>query len=67
MELKESPDKGVFIKDLTMIVVKNVQEMEKFMISGNKLRATGETEMNKVNNSIIVGFIKISFAVYIIY
>lgn len=41
--------------------------MEKFMISGNKLRATGETEMNKVNNLNIVGFIKISFAIYIIY
>ena len=43
MELKESTDKGVFIKDLTMIVVKNVQEMEKFMVQGNKHRATGET------------------------
>lgn len=31
MELKESPDKGVFIKDLTINVVKSVAEMEKYM------------------------------------
>ena len=43
MELKESPDKGIFIKDLIMIVVKSVSEMEKYMIQGNKNRAVGET------------------------
>ena len=43
MELKESQDKGVFIKDLTMIVVKSVGEMEKYMVQGNKNRAVGET------------------------
>lgn len=43
MELKESQDKGVFIKDLTMIVVKSVAEMEKYMVQGNKNRAVGET------------------------
>lgn len=43
MDLKESPDKGIFIKDLTMIVVKNVSEMEKYMIQGNKNRAVAET------------------------
>ena len=31
MDLKESPDKGVFIKDLTINIVKSVVEMEKFM------------------------------------
>jgi kinesin family protein 3/17 len=43
MELKESSDRGVFIKDLTMIVVKNVSEMERYMMQGNKNRAVGET------------------------
>ena len=43
MELKESSERGVFIKDLTMIVVKSVSEMERYMIQGNKNRAVGET------------------------
>jgi len=28
MELKESPDRGVFIKDLTLNIVRSVEEME---------------------------------------
>jgi hypothetical protein len=47
VELKESPDKGVFLKDLTMNVVKSIEEMDKFMTTGNKNRAVGETLMNK--------------------
>lgn len=39
MQLKESPDKGVFIKDLTMNIVKTTEEMEKFMDIGFKSRA----------------------------
>ncbi len=31
MEMKESPDRGVFIKDLTMNVVKSTSDMEKYM------------------------------------
>lgn len=46
--MKESPDKGVFIKDLGQIVVKTVEEMDKLMVFGNKNRVTGETLMNKV-------------------
>ena len=49
LELKESSEKGVFVKDLSMIVVKTVDEMEKLMNYGNKNRAVGETLMNKVN------------------
>ena len=40
MDLKESPDKGVFVKDLTMNIVKSIAEMEKFMDVGFKNRAT---------------------------
>lgn len=40
-------DKGLFIKDLSMNIVKSVNEMEKYMDTGNKNRTTGETLMNK--------------------
>jgi len=46
-ELKESPDKGIFIKDLTMTIVKSIAELEKCMVTGTKNRSTGETLMNK--------------------
>lgn len=47
LELKESQDKGVFIKDLNMMIVKSVAEMDRFMNLGNNSRTTGETLMNK--------------------
>lgn len=47
MDLKESPDKGVFIKDLTMTIVKTTAEMERLMDIGFKNRAVRETAMNK--------------------
>lgn len=50
--MKENPDKGVFVKDLSQIVVKTVDEMDKLMNFGNKNRAVGETMMNKVLNII---------------
>ena len=40
LDLKESPDKGVFVKDLTMHIVKTTDEMEKYMDIGFKNRAT---------------------------
>ena len=46
-ELKEYPDKGVFVKDLTMNIVKSIADLEKCMIQGTKNRSTGETLMNK--------------------
>lgn len=47
MDLKESPNKGVYVKDLTMNIVKTSAEMEKFMEAGFKNRAVRETAMNK--------------------
>jgi len=47
MELKESPEKGLFIKNLTMSVVKSIPEIERLMILGTKNRSVGETAMNK--------------------
>jgi len=47
LELKESADKGVFIKDISMHIVKSVPEIQKLMLSGSKNRSVGETAMNK--------------------
>lgn len=49
-ELKESPEKGVFIKDLNQMVVHSVSEMEKYLNLGNKSRSTGETLMNNTSS-----------------
>ncbi|VVD02560.1 unnamed protein product [Leptidea sinapis] len=46
LEVKERPDIGVFVKDLTGYVVHNADELEKIMAVGNKNRHIGETAMN---------------------
>ena len=34
LDLKEDPDKGVFVKDLTCLIVKSIPEIEKAMLYG---------------------------------
>ena len=46
MELKESPEKGVFVKDLSQIFVDSIAKMEKYMEMGFSNRATRATNMN---------------------
>ncbi|XP_077284900.1 kinesin-like protein 64D [Arctopsyche grandis] len=46
LEVKERPDIGVFVKDLTGYVVHNADELDKVMQLGNKNRAIGATAMN---------------------
>ena len=46
MELKESPDKVVFVKDLLQLEVDSIQKMEQYMDIGFKGRATRATNMN---------------------
>lgn len=46
LELKETPDKGVYVKDLTSFVVRDIAEIDKLMAIGNKARAVGSTLMN---------------------
>uniref|UniRef100_A0A7S3DF42 Kinesin-like protein n=1 Tax=Palpitomonas bilix TaxID=652834 RepID=A0A7S3DF42_9EUKA len=46
LELKEHPDKGVYVKDLSAFVVKSVQEMDQYMETGNGKRSVGFTQMN---------------------
>ena len=47
MQVKEDPNKGIFVKDLTTVIVKSVPELEKMLYAGMKNRKTGETAMNK--------------------
>jgi hypothetical protein len=46
LELKESPDTGVYVKDLTSTVVKDVHEIDKVLQKGKKNRSVGATLMN---------------------
>lgn len=46
LELKEHPETGVYVKDLSSYVVKNVTEMDKLMAFGNANRSVGSTLMN---------------------
>ncbi|XP_001629592.2 kinesin-like protein KIF17 isoform X2 [Nematostella vectensis] len=46
LDLKEHPDKGVYVKDLTMIPVNCVSEIEHVMDLGSKNRSVGATLMN---------------------
>jgi kinesin family protein 3/17 len=49
LELKETPDSGVYVKDLTSFVVKGVQEMNNVLAVGKKNRTTGATLMNQAS------------------
>ena len=46
LELKEHPDKGVYVKDLTAVVVKDYAEIDEVMKMGGKRRTVGFTAMN---------------------
>ncbi|XP_030041990.1 kinesin-like protein KIF17 isoform X2 [Microcaecilia unicolor] len=47
VQLKEHPEKGVYVKGLSMHTVHNVSECERIMETGWKNRAVGFTLMNK--------------------
>lgn len=47
LELKESPDFGVYVKDLSSVVTKNATEIEHVMSIGNQSRSVGFTNMNE--------------------
>ncbi|XP_067904460.1 kinesin-like protein KIF3B isoform X1 [Heterodontus francisci] len=47
LELKERPDTGVYVKDLSSFVTKNVKEIEHVMNVGNQNRSVGATNMNE--------------------
>lgn len=47
LELKENPDKEIFVKDLSKLLCKTVPDMENIMEIGNRNKSVGETAMNK--------------------
>ncbi|KAI6175289.1 Kinesin-like protein [Aphelenchoides bicaudatus] len=50
LELKERPDTGVYVKDLTSFVTKSVQEIKHVMKVGNENRSVGQTNMNEYSS-----------------
>ncbi|XP_077465335.1 kinesin-like protein KIF3A [Stigmatopora argus] len=47
LEVKERPDVGVYIKDLSGYVANNADDMDRIMTLGNKNRSVGSTNMNE--------------------
>lgn len=47
LELKESPDVGVYVKDLSSVVTKDAVEIEHVMNIGNQSRTVGFTNVNE--------------------
>lgn len=46
-ELKERPDTGVFVKDITTTICKSAAEIQHLMNTGNQNRTIGATNMNE--------------------
>ena len=46
LELKEHPERGVYVKDISLHAVSNTTECEALMAQGWKNRAVGATKMN---------------------
>eukprot|EP00835_Amoeboradix_gromovi_P000104 NODE_4_length_55019_cov_0.425091.p6 type:complete len:596 gc:universal NODE_4_length_55019_cov_0.425091:52074-53861(+) len=47
LEIKEHPTSGIYVKDLTSVVVKSPEDMFKVIEQGSKNRSTGATLMNE--------------------
>ena len=47
LELKEHPDTGVYVKDLSKYVVDSADDLDRLMTLGNKNRVVGKTNMNE--------------------
>ncbi|KAI5741893.1 hypothetical protein M8J77_000850 [Diaphorina citri] len=46
LKVRESPDTGIFVSDLSVHGVSSFSEMQKWLSEGNKARATASTNMN---------------------
>jgi kinesin family protein 3/17 len=46
LELREKPDVGVYVKDLSAFIIQDVQEMNDKLVHGRKSRAVAATDMN---------------------
>lgn len=47
LEVKERPDIGIYVKDLSSVVCHSADDMERVMSLGNRNRSTGATNMNE--------------------
>ncbi|CAH8491011.1 unnamed protein product [Heterobilharzia americana] len=47
LEIKEKPDSGIYVKDLSSVLTKNISEIQKVMNIGYQNRAVGATNMNE--------------------
>jgi len=47
LDVKERPDVGVYVKDLSHFVANNADDMDRIMTVGNKNRSVGATNMNE--------------------
>ncbi|XP_024146704.1 kinesin-like protein KIF3C [Oryzias melastigma] len=47
LDLRENPETGVYVPDLTSCVCKSIKEIEEVMNVGNQARAVGATDMNE--------------------
>ena len=50
LELKEKPDSGVYVRDLSFFAVKGVDEINDVMKIGMKNRSVGSTNMNATSS-----------------
>jgi kinesin family protein 3/17 len=50
LEVKERPDVGVYVKDLSSVVCHSADDMERTMSIGNRNRSTGSTNMNETSS-----------------
>ena len=50
LEIKERPDIGVYVKDLTMVTVPNPAKMQQLMQHGSANRHVGATNMNEMSS-----------------
>ncbi|KAJ1513394.1 Kinesin-like protein kif3b [Coelomomyces lativittatus] len=46
LDIKEHPEHGLYVKDLTSVAVKSVEELQNWMQLGNEHRSVGVTNMN---------------------
>ncbi|CAH8831112.1 unnamed protein product [Trichobilharzia szidati] len=47
LEIKEKPDSGIYVKDLSSVLTKSISEIQKVMNIGYQNRAVGATNMNE--------------------
>ncbi|KAJ8008742.1 hypothetical protein DPEC_G00081580 [Dallia pectoralis] len=47
LDLRENPESGVYVRDLTSCVCRSVKEVEEVMNLGNQARSVGATDMNE--------------------